>query len=78
MDAFVFVGRGTVGRWDVYARDPKDLLLGTIEEGDNRQLLVKAAAGPLFGIDEGPYPDLEAAMSAVAARIGGTCEKWVP
>jgi hypothetical protein len=36
MDALVFVSGGAVGRWDIYARDPKDLLLGTIEEGDDQ------------------------------------------
>lgn len=78
MDALVFVSRGTVGRWDIYARDPKDLLLGTIEESDDQQLRVKAMADPLLGVPEGPYPDLDAAMNAMATRIGGTCEKWVP
>jgi hypothetical protein len=32
MDALVFVTRGTVGRWDIYVRDPKGLLLGTIRK----------------------------------------------
>jgi hypothetical protein len=33
MDAPVFVTRGAVGRWDIHALDPKDLLLGTIAPG---------------------------------------------
>jgi hypothetical protein len=63
---------------DIYARDPEDLLLGTIEEGDDRQLRVKAAADPLSGIDEDLYSDLDAAMGAMSTRIEGRCEKWVP
>ena len=78
MDALVFVTRGTVGRWDIYARDPKGLLLGTIEEGDDRQLRVQASADPLLGIDEGPCSDLDAAMRAVSTQIEGTCKKWAP
>jgi hypothetical protein len=35
-------------------------------------------ADPLLGIPEGLYPDLDAAMNAVATRLGGACEKWVP
>lgn len=78
MDALVFVSRGTIRRWDIYARDPKDLLLGTIEQEDNQLLYIDAATDPLTGVNEGPYPDLDAAMRAVADRIQGTCVKWVP
>ncbi len=78
MDALVFVSGGAVGRWDIYARDPKDLLLGTIEGGDDQQLRVKAMVDPLLGMSEGPYSDLDAAMNAVATRIEGICKKWVP
>ncbi|WP_139165509.1 hypothetical protein [Microvirga guangxiensis] len=49
MDALVFVSRGTIGRWDIYARDPKDLLLGTIEQEDNQLLYIDAATDPLTG-----------------------------
>jgi hypothetical protein len=69
--------RAAVAR-DINARDPKDLLLGTIEEGDDRQLRIKAAADPLSGIDEDLYPNLDAAMGAMSTRIEGRCEKWAP
>jgi hypothetical protein len=78
MDALVSVGRGAVGRWEIYARDPKDLFLGPIEQEDNQLLFIDAAADPLAGVKEGPYPDLDAAMAAVAAQIQGTCVQWVP
>ncbi len=78
MDALVFVSVGAVGRWDIYARDPKDLLLGTIEERDDQQFRVKAMVDPLRGPPEVPYSDLDATMNAVATRIEGTCKKWVP
>lgn len=78
MDALVFVSRGTVDRWDIYARDPKDLLLGTIQEADDRALFIKAASEPLAGVKEGPYTDLDTAMSAIADQLDGTCQKWSP
>jgi hypothetical protein len=78
MDALVFVSRGTVDRRDIYARDPKDLLLGTIQEADDRSLFIKAASEPRIGVKEGPYVDLDAAMSAIADQLNGTCEKWSP
>jgi hypothetical protein len=78
MDALVFVASGTVGRWDIFTRDPKGLLLGTIRREDNQLLFIDVAAEPLTGVNEGPYPGLDAAMAAVAARIGGTCVRWVP
>ena len=52
--------------------------LGAIEQEDNQLLFIDAAADPLAGVKEGPYPDLDAAMAAVAAQIQGTCVKWVP
>src|SRR5215203_1226575 len=48
MDALVLVGRGSVGTWDVYARDPKDLHLGTIREGKDNYLHVVAVRGTLL------------------------------
>ncbi len=78
MDALVFVGRGVVGTWDIYARDPKDLHLGTIgQDGDDR-FSIRPDADALAGVDAGPHADLDAAMRAVAQQIGGTCEKWSP
>jgi hypothetical protein len=79
MDALVFVGRGSVGTWDVYARDPKDLHLGTIREGKDNYLHVVAVRGtPLEGIPPGEHEDLEAAMAVIARHLRGTCTKWVP
>jgi hypothetical protein len=78
MDALVFVGRGTMGEWDIYARNPKDLYLGIIRLNDANLFSIHPAADPLIGVSAGPYPDLGAAMSAVARKIGGTCEKWSP
>ncbi len=78
MDALVFVSGGAVGRWDIYARDPKDLLLGTIEEGDDQQLRVKTMVDPLRGLPEGPYSDLDAAMNAVAPGLEAVARSGCP
>jgi hypothetical protein len=44
-DGLVFVGRGSPGTWDVYARDPADLPLRVIREGKDNNLHVVAVRG---------------------------------
>ena len=79
MDALVFVGRGRGGTWDVYARDPNDLHLGTIREGKDSYLHVVAVRGtPLEGIRPSDHDDLADAMAAIARHLKGTCTKGVP
>jgi hypothetical protein len=79
MDALVFVGRGSVGTWDVYARDPKDLQLGVIREGKDSYFRVVPIQGtPLEGIRPSDHDDLEDAMAAIGRHLQGTCTKWMP
>jgi hypothetical protein len=79
MDALVFVGRGRIGMWDVYARDPEDLRLGSIREGKDGYLHVVAVRGtPLEGMRPGDHDDLADAMAAIARHLKGTCTKGTP
>ena len=78
MDALVFVSRGTVGAWDIYARDPKDLHLGTIRQDASETFSISPDAEALTGVRPGPYTDLDAAIEAVGQQLGGTCQMWSP
>jgi hypothetical protein len=46
----VFVASGSVGTWEVYARDPKDLALGNIRESKDGTLHIILVRGSLEGL----------------------------
>lgn len=78
MDALVYVSRDPVGAWDVYARDPKDLRLGSIHRDGDGQFLIRSETESLRQVKAGPYSDLDSAMEAIPRHIGGRCETWSP
>jgi hypothetical protein len=79
MDALVFVSRGSIGSWDVYAREPKGIDLGTIRESEDSTVIVVARRGsPLKSLQRREYANLDAAMAAIASHLNGTCRKWTP
>jgi hypothetical protein len=78
MDALVFVSRGSVGSWDVYARDPKDLALGIIRESKDGTLhIIPVRGSPLEGLPTREHADLDAAMAAIARHLNGTCQRSI-
>ena len=78
MDALVFVSRGSVGSWDVYAREPKGLDLGAIRESEDGTVVVVARRGsPLKGLQPREYADLNAAMAAIARHLNGACQRSI-
>jgi hypothetical protein len=77
MDALVIVVGSDPPTWIIeeWAADGKHL--GKIVQG-GKLFSIEAEAEPLIGVKPGPYPDLGAAMSAVAQQIKGTCRLWSP
>ena len=63
--------------WDVESAPPMSAPLGKITLGDDGKIYITPGDGsPISDVDPGPYAILEAAMSAIGAAIGGSCERY--
>ena len=63
--------------WDVEPAPPMSAPLGKITHRDDGKIYITPGDGsPMSDVDPGPYATLEAAMSAIGATIGGSCERY--
>ncbi len=74
MDAQVFRERtGANPAWAVNAPPPDYSRIATIEQREGLLYIVPVLSGPCATMLAGPYADLNEAMRAIGAHIGGTC-----
>ena len=53
--------------------DERHRHLGIIMRYAAGQFMIYREPGALIGVEAGPYPSLEAAMSEIASRVDGKC-----
>ncbi len=59
--------------WAVNAAPPDGSRIATIEQREGLLYIVPVLSGPCATMLAGPYADLNDAMRAIGAHIGGTC-----